>query len=90
VGRQLFQHERFTEALAMLDEARIARGGDARVLAETRRMIAVSRYHLGDLRAAKQMFETLANDPERPQGLRETARDWVDRIDRETRSAPLR
>lgn len=84
VGRQLFQHERFTDALAWLDDG-ATRAADARVLAEARRMIATSRYHLGDRAGARAMFSTLADDPERPLGLRELARDWIDRIDRESR-----
>ncbi len=83
VGRQLFLHERFTDALSALDEAVIARADDARVLAETRRMIATSRYHLGDMAGARAMFEALASDPARPEGLRDAARDWLDRIERE-------
>ena len=48
-------------------------------------MIATSRYHLGDRAGARAMFSTLADDPARPLGLRELARDWIDRIDRESR-----
>jgi len=85
VGRQYFLHERFEEALATLDEAEVARSGDARVLAETRRMRAVASWHLGRYEDARRGFEALAGDAARPQGLRELAGDWVDRIAREGR-----
>lgn len=85
VGRQLFQHERFADALATLDAATVDRLDDARVRAEARRMVAVARYRLGDLVGARAMFDALATDAERPEGLRDAARDWIDRIDREAR-----
>ena len=85
VGRQYFLHERFEEALATLDEAEVARAGDARVLAETRRMRATASWHLGRMEDARRGFEALAGDAARPQGLRELAGDWVDRIAREGR-----
>ena len=87
VGRQLFQHERFDDALAALDLTVIARADDARVLAEARRMIAIARYRRGDREGARAMFEALAGDAERPQGLRDVAADWLDRIAREARPA---
>lgn len=87
VGRQLYQHERFAEALATLDLDLIAQSGDARVFAEARRMIATAQYLSGNTAAARVQFEALARDPARPEGLRDTARDQVDRIDRETRRA---
>ena len=83
VGRQLFMQERYADALAVLDEAAIARADDARVLAEARRMIAVARYHTGDLVGATEAFRRLAEDETRPQGLRDAARDQLDRIRRE-------
>lgn len=93
VGRQLFLHERFEDALAVLDESAVARAGDPRVLAETRRMRAVSLWHLERTDEARQSFESLARDPTRPQGLRDVAADWVDRIAREAaapRAVPAR
>lgn len=85
VGRQLFLHERFADALATLDVAAVDRLDAGRVRAEARRMVAVARYRVGDLAGARAMFEVLASDPERPQGLRDAARDWIDRVDREAR-----
>ncbi len=85
VGRQYFLHERFEEALATLDELEVARAGDPRVLAETRRMRAVANWRLGRYDDARRGFEALADDATRPLGLRDAAADWVDRITREGR-----
>jgi hypothetical protein len=84
-GRQYFLHERFDDTLATLDETRVAAANDARMMAETRRMIATARYLRGDLVGARAAFYPLAHDAERPQGLRDVAYDWIDRIDRELR-----
>ena len=83
VGRQLFAYERFEEMLAAVDLDGVASLGDARVLAEARRMVATARYRAGDLVGARVMFEAIGADETRPMGVRETARDWVDRIERE-------
>jgi len=84
VGRQLFLQERFEDALATLDENEIARASEPRVLAEARRMRAIANWHLGRLADARRDFDSLARDPSRPQGLRDLAADWLDRIERET------
>ncbi len=83
VGRQLFAYERFDDMLATVELDGVASLGDARVLGEARRMVATARYRAGDLDGARAMFEMIAADETRPMGVRETARDWVDRIERE-------
>lgn len=86
VARQLFLTERFGAAVALLDDATLARLEDPRVRAEARRIRGTSYWHLWQMPRARADFEALAADPERPQGLRDVAADWCDRIDREGRA----
>lgn len=80
VARQLFLHERFEASLAALGDPAAQR--EPRVRAEARRMRATALFHLGRLDESAAGFRALADDPTRPQGTRDAARDWVDRIAR--------
>ncbi len=83
LGRQLFLQERDADAVAALAPMAEASNVDARVAAESQRVEAVARYRLGDRDGAANLFHALADDPQRPQGARDVARDWLDRIARE-------
>lgn len=87
VARQMFLHERLDDVPAMLPDAVLAAMPDARVRAEALRMRAVASTWLARWDAADADFVRLADDPARPEGLREVARDWRDRI-RWERTAP--
>lgn len=88
IARQLHARERHAEAVALLQSLDLSKLPTERVRAEARRLLAVSLYLSGDRARAREIFDALARDPSRPQGLREMARDWVDRIDREMRMQP--
>lgn len=83
-GRQLFLAERFGPALEALRVGDIASLGEARVLAEAQRMRAIALYRSGEPAEAAATFSALAEDEARPTGARDTARDWLDRIRRES------
>ena len=83
----MFLHERLDDVPAMLPDAVLAAMPDARVRAEALRMRAVASTWLARWDAADADFVRLADDPARPEGLREVARDWRDRI-RWERTAP--
>ena len=85
VARQYFVAERHADVLALLSTETVASIADLRVRAEATRIAAVSRYHSGDRAGAARLFGLLASDPERPMGDRDEARDWLDRIARESR-----
>ncbi len=46
------------------------------------RLSAIASFHLGRTAEAAQGFRSIADDPSRPEGLRDDARDWLDRIRR--------
>jgi hypothetical protein len=83
-GRQLFLAERFGPALEALRVGDIATLGEARLLAEAQRMRAIALYRSGEPAEAAATFSALAEDQSRPMGSRDTARDWLDRIRRES------
>lgn len=83
VARQLFLSERFEAALDALGDPAAQR--DRRVAAEAARIRATALFHLGRLDESRAGFEALADDPTRPQGARDLARDWADRVRRAMR-----
>jgi hypothetical protein len=80
VARQLFLHERFDESLTALGDP--ADAPDPRVAAEGARMRATALFHLRRDAESAAAFAAIAADPTRPQGARDLAADWVDRIRR--------
>jgi hypothetical protein len=85
IGRQLHARERHAQAAALLGALDLSRLPSDRVRAEAERLLAVSLYLSGDRARAAEIFTRLANDPRRPEGARDVARDWLDRIARERR-----
>ncbi len=79
-ARQLFKNRREQAALARALSADASALPTARLRAELQRIIAESRFHLGDRDGAARAFRVLADDPSRPTGLRDVARDWLDRL----------
>jgi hypothetical protein len=84
VARQLVQHERFADAVALLGGEGLR---DARVRAEALRLRGVALFHLRRWEESVTAFAALRDDPTRPTGTRDDAADWVDRI-RRTRGVP--
>lgn len=84
VARQLVQHERFADALALLSTDALR---DARVRAEALRLRGVALFHLRRWPESEAAFAALRDDPTRPTGSRDEAADWIDRI-RRTRGVP--
>jgi hypothetical protein len=84
VARQLVQHERFADAVALLGGEGLR---DARVRAEALRLRGVALFHLRRWDESASAFAALRDDPTRPTGTRDEAADWVDRI-RRTRGVP--
>lgn len=84
-ARVLEAHGRSAEAAALLDDVDPAGLISERVRAEAQRLLAVSLYGAGERARALSLFESLAAASDRPLALRETARDWADRIRREMR-----
>ena len=74
--------DRYVDAVALLSQLDAARFVTDRVRREALRLEAVSRYLTGDLSGALPLFERLAADPASPQGVRDVAADWVDRVRR--------
>jgi hypothetical protein len=83
IARQLHARERHAEAAALLASIDFAALPTERVRAEALRLQAVSLYLVGDRAGAALIFQRLADDPARPEGARDVARDWLDRIRRE-------
>lgn len=79
-GRQLALNARYSEALARLPDERAAL--EPTVLAEVIRLRSIAHFHLRRLDESAAGFRRLAADATRPQGLRDEAVDWIDRIRR--------
>ncbi|MBI5516499.1 MAG: hypothetical protein HY909_22130 [Deltaproteobacteria bacterium] len=82
VARQLYHQERDRAALALLTDTTLEALTEPRVRAEGLRLRAILRWRLGDLDGSRGDFTRLAWDPTRPQGARDVALDWLDRIGR--------
>ncbi len=81
-ARQLFKSHRERAALARARSVDASALPTARLRAELQRLIAESCFHMGDRAGALRAFRVLADDPARPTGLRDVARDWLDRLER--------
>ncbi len=82
IGRQLLARDRYADAIAILSHIDPAGLISERVRRESVRIEAVSRFLAGDLEGARPLFERLASDPASPQGVRDVAADWLDRVRR--------
>ena len=81
LGRQLFFRDEHERALAYLGRARRLGLPTAPLRVENLRMLAISRYHMGRLEGAVEVFRTLADDDSRPAGARAMAEDWIERCE---------
>lgn len=77
VGRRLWSESQWAQALPYLEQA-YAGAGPGVLAHESLRMLAQSRYFLGELDAAERMFEELAAAPDASQA--NAAREWLNRI----------
>jgi tetratricopeptide (TPR) repeat protein len=80
VMRQLWRLRRESAAIARGMTVDPSLLPSDRIRAEFRRVMAESRYHTGDFEGAMAGYCALAEDPTRPTGPRDVARDWLDRI----------
>lgn len=80
VARQLWKGRR---ARAAIDRARAvdpAALPTERIRSELRRILAESSFHAGDREGSRALYRAIADDPARPGGARDAARDWLDRL----------
>jgi len=77
VGRRLWSESQWAQALPYLEQAYAAAGPGA-LAHESLRMLAQSRYFLGELDPAERAFETLLASPDASQA--DEAREWLNRI----------
>lgn len=80
VMRQLWRLRREDAALALGASVDPALLPSDRIRAEHRRVMAESRFHTGDRAGARAAYQSIADDPSRPSGARDAARDWLDRL----------
>ncbi|MFO0556659.1 MAG: hypothetical protein U0269_01450 [Polyangiales bacterium] len=80
VMRQLWRLRRESAAIARGMTVDASLLPSDRIRAEFRRVMAESRFHTGDREGARAGYRTLAEDPSRPTGSRDVARDWLDRL----------
>ncbi|MBL8682833.1 MAG: tetratricopeptide repeat protein [Myxococcales bacterium] len=78
--RQLWRSRREREALSLAGRVVAEDLPSLRIRAEFRRVVAECRYHTGDASAAREGFRAISEDPARPTGTRDAARDWLDRL----------
>jgi len=78
--RQLWRARRERDALSFAARVVPEDLPSLRIRAEYRRVVAESLYHTGDLAGAREGFRAISEDPSRPTGTRDTARDWLDRL----------
>jgi hypothetical protein len=80
VTRQLWRLRRESAAIARGVNVDASLLPSDRIRAEFRRVMAESRFHTGDREGARAGYRALADDPSRPSGARDVARDWLDRL----------
>jgi hypothetical protein len=80
VLRQLWRLRRETAALARGATVDPSLLPSDRIRAEYQRVMAESRFHTGDREGARAAYRAIAEDPSRPSGSRDLARDWLDRL----------
>ena len=78
VGRQLWAHDNWTEAVPYLRRARERLEGYPLLIAETRRMLVETLYFLGKLDKAAEQAQTLSQTERSAYATR--AREWLERI----------
>jgi len=88
VARQMFAHERLDDVESLLGDPVLVSLTDPRVQAEALRLRGVARAWRGQWAASAADFQRLADDPSRPEGLRDVARDWIARAAWASRATP--